>query len=476
MNDLRRRILRNSLRTFDLAVMLLALAISAGILDHASAHDLGRILAMRVKVTNFALLLMLVATWNIGFLQFGLYRSRRIAAQKQEFLDIVKSTFFGSAVLGIAKWSFDIRLIPMNGLPLFFLISTAVIIASRVLLRALLKWVRRRGRNLRYVLLVGTTERAIELAGKLESRLDLGYRIAGFASDEAPEGPAFAESGYRVVCGVRDIREFLRNHVVDEVMITLPEWSSFATILEIEAICDEQGVIVRRLAQTTQRAWRQVHEVEGEVLLRNGKDSLDSWGAAVKRCFDLVGATALLVCCSPVLLAAAIAIKITSGSPILFTQERVGLHKRTFRIYKFRTMVQDAEQRMAELEKQNEVSGPVFKIRKDPRITRVGAFLRKTSIDEMPQLLNVIKGDMSLVGPRPLPVRDYAGFSEDSHRRRLSVRPGITCSWQIEGRSSIPFDQWMRLDLQYIDKWSFWLDLRILLKTVPAVLKGSGAA
>jgi lipopolysaccharide/colanic/teichoic acid biosynthesis glycosyltransferase len=166
----------------------------------------------------------------------------------------------------------------------------------------------------------------------------------------------------------------------------------------------------------------------------------------------------------------------TSGSPILFTQERVGLHKRTFRIYKFRTMVPDAEQRQAELAGQNEVSGPVFKIRKDPRITRVGNFLRKTSIDEVPQLLNVIKGDMSLVGPRPLPLRDYAGFSEDSHRRRLSVRPGITCSWQIEGRNSIPFDQWMRLDLQYIDKWSFWLDLRILLKTVPAVLKGSGAA
>lgn len=476
MNDLRRRILRNSLRTFDIAIMLLAFAISAGILNHASIHEFGRILAMRVKVTNFALLLMLISTWNISFLQFGLYRSRRIAAQKEELLDIVKSIFFASAVLGIAKWTFNIRLLPMNGLPLFFLIATAVIISSRLLLRAFLKRVRRHGRNLRYVLVAGTSERAIELAQKLESRLDLGYRIAGFASDDMPQSRVFAESGYSVVCGVKDIREFLRHHVVDEVMITLPEWSSFATIREIEGICDEQGVIVRRLAQAMESSWRQVHEVEGEVLLRNGKDSLDSWDAAVKRCFDLVSATALLLLCSPILIAAAIAIKMTSGSPILFTQERVGLHKRIFRIYKFRTMVRDAEQRMVELEKQNEVSGPVFKIRKDPRITPVGAFLRKTSIDEMPQLLNVIKGDMSLVGPRPLPLRDYAGFSEDSHRRRLSVRPGITCSWQIEGRNSIPFDQWMRLDLQYIDKWSFWLDLRILLKTLPAVLKGSGAA
>jgi exopolysaccharide biosynthesis polyprenyl glycosylphosphotransferase len=476
MNELRRRILHKSLRIFDIGVMLMAFGISAGILDHATLADAGRILGMRIKVTNFILLLALIGIWHITFTQFGLYRSRRIAAQKQEFLDILKSTLFGAVVLGVAKWTFTIRLLPLNGLPLFFLLSTAVIVCSRVLLRALLKWVRRHGRNLRYVLLVGTSERAIELAQKLESRLDLGYRIAGFASEGGAVAPGLAESGYRVVCGAGDIRDFLRHHVVDEVMITLPEWSSFASIVEIEAICDEQGVIVRRLAQATDNSLRQVHEVEGEVLLRNGKDSLDSWGATLKRCFDVVAATVLLMCWSPILIAAAIAIKLTSRGPVLFTQERVGLHKRTFRIYKFRTMVADAEQRLAELEDRNEVSGPVFKIQKDPRITGVGNFLRKTSIDEMPQLLNVIRGDMSLVGPRPLPLRDYAGFSEDSHRRRLSVRPGITCSWQIEGRSSIPFDQWMRLDLQYIDKWSFWLDLRILLKTVPAVLKGSGAA
>ncbi len=476
MNELRRRILHNSLQIFDIAVMLLAFGISAGILDHTTLTDFGKILAMRIKVTNFVLVMMLIGVWHVMFAQFGLYRSRRIAAQQQELLDILKSTVMGTAILGVAKWIFTIRLLPINALPVFFLISTAVIVCSRLLLRWLLKWVRKRGRNLRYVLLVGASERSIELARKLESRLDLGYRIAGFAHDGVTLSPAFAESGYRVVCGLHDIREFLRHHVVDEVMITLPEWSSFAAILEIEALCDEQGVIVRRLAQAAESSYRHVNQVEGEVLLRNGKDSLDTWGATLKRCFDVVGATALLVCSSPLLLVAAAAIKLTSRGTVLFTQERVGLHKRTFRIYKFRTMVPDAEQRLAELADRNEVPGPVFKIRKDPRITRVGHLLRKTSIDEVPQLLNVIRGDMSLVGPRPLPLRDYAGFSEDSHRRRLSVRPGITCSWQIEGRSSIPFDQWMRLDLQYIDKWSFWLDMRILLKTVPAVLKGSGAA
>lgn len=144
-------------------------------------------------------------------------------------------------------------------------------------------------------------------------------------------------------------------------------------------------------------------------------------------------------------------------------------------MYKFRTMIPNAEKMMGRLEGLNEMSGPVFKIKNDPRITRVGKILRRASIDELPQLLNVLKGDMSLVGPRPLPVRDYEGFSEDWQRRRFSVRPGITCLWQIAGRSSIPFEQWMRLDLQYVDEWSLWLDLKILARTIPAVFKGAGA-
>jgi exopolysaccharide biosynthesis polyprenyl glycosylphosphotransferase len=184
----------------------------------------------------------------------------------------------------------------------------------------------------------------------------------------------------------------------------------------------------------------------------------------------------VLTLISPVLLITTILIKLTSPGPVLFVQKRLGFNKRHFNVYKFRTMVVDAEKRMSEVEHLNEVSGPVFKIKNDPRITPIGRFLRKMSIDELPQLWNVMKGDMSLVGPRPLPVRDYEGFSQDWQRRRFSVRPGITCLWQIKGRSSIPFEQWMELDLQYIDKWSLWLDLEILLRTIPAVLKGSGAA
>ena len=181
----------------------------------------------------------------------------------------------------------------------------------------------------------------------------------------------------------------------------------------------------------------------------------------------------------PVFAIVAILVKLTSRGPVFFVQQRLGLNKRMFQIYKFRTMVVDAEKKLKEVEHLNEVSGPVFKIKNDPRLTPLGRFLRKTSIDELPQLFNVLKGDMSLVGPRPLQVRDYELFNQickDWQRRRFSVRPGITCLWQVNGRSSVQFEKWMELDLQYIRRWSLWLDLQILIKTIPAVLKGSGAA
>jgi lipopolysaccharide/colanic/teichoic acid biosynthesis glycosyltransferase len=176
------------------------------------------------------------------------------------------------------------------------------------------------------------------------------------------------------------------------------------------------------------------------------------------------------------MLVVAILVKMTSPGPVFFRQTRVGLNKRQFTIYKFRTMVENAERLQEELLSMNEMTGPVFKITKDPRITPLGRILRKTSIDELPQLVNVLKGDMSLVGPRAMSLRDYQRFDQDWQRRRFSVKPGITCLWQIRGRNSVPFQKWMELDMQYIDEWSLWLDLTILVRTVPAVLRGTGAA
>jgi len=217
-------------------------------------------------------------------------------------------------------------------------------------------------------------------------------------------------------------------------------------------------------------------EMAGEPVITLAPRIPEMGAQMAKRLLDIVLSAAALAALAPVLLLAAIATRVASPGPVLFAQKRLGRGKRIFSMYKFRTMVPDAERRQAALEHLNEASGPVFKIQNDPRITPLGRYLRRSSIDELPQLFNVLKGDMSLVGPRPLPVRDYQGFSQDWQRRRFCVRPGITCLWQIKGRSAIPFDRWMQLDLEYIERCSLRLDLEILVRTIPAVLRGSGAA
>ena len=201
-----------------------------------------------------------------------------------------------------------------------------------------------------------------------------------------------------------------------------------------------------------------------------------SWALFVKSLMDKLGAIVALVLSSPLLIAAWIGIRIASPGPAIFTQMRSGRHGHPFKMYKFRSMCTDAEQKQQELLAMNQMSGPVFKVERDPRIFPLGRLLRKLSIDELPQLINVLKGDMSLVGPRPLPVYEVEKFADPAHRRRLSMKPGITCLWQISGRNEIKnFDQWVELDLKYIDNWSLWLDISILLRTIPAVLLGSGA-
>jgi exopolysaccharide biosynthesis polyprenyl glycosylphosphotransferase len=327
------------------------------------------------------------------------------------------------------------------------------------------------------MLIVGTNSRATEFAKKIDAKPALGYRIVGFVDQEWHGSPQFQQTGYSLTCNFDGLPGLLRSSVIDEVVLALPVRSLHSRASEIAALCEEQGIVVRlfdvfELKSSQTRA----EDFEGRPFITHYRGSHDGWPGAIKRAIDILVSMAALSFLSPVMLMTAILIKLSSPGPVLFVQKRLGFNKRHFGVYKFRTMVADAEKRMSEVEHLNEVSGPVFKIKNDPRITALGRFLRKTSIDELPQLWNVLKGDMSLVGPRPLPVRDYEGFSQDWQRRRFSVRPGITCLWQIKGRSSIPFEQWMELDLQYIDKWSLWLDLEIMVRTIPAVLKRSGAA
>jgi exopolysaccharide biosynthesis polyprenyl glycosylphosphotransferase len=363
-------------------------------------------------------------------------------------------------------------------LVLFWAINSTGMLASRFFLRRLLAGFRRHGRNLRYIVILGTNARALEFARRIETKPEWGYRNLGFA-DESWHGMAeFERSGERLISDLSGLAEFLRHNVVDEVAIYLPLRSFYEEASRVAALCGQHGITVRfdsnifglKIAHPSMEAF------DADPYFTPQSETRDGWPVIFKRLLDIAGSFVLLVSLLPLFALVAVLIKLTSPGPVFFQQERVGLNKRRFLICKFRTMVTNAEQMMSHLEVLNEVPGPVFKIKDDPRITGIGKWLRRTSIDELPQLLNVLKGDMSLVGPRPLPVRDYQGFNEDWQRRRFSVRPGITCLWQVQGRSSIAFEQWMQLDIQYLDEWSLWLDLKILARTIPAVVKGSGAA
>jgi exopolysaccharide biosynthesis polyprenyl glycosylphosphotransferase len=265
---------------------------------------------------------------------------------------------------------------------------------------------------------------------------------------------------------------------VDEVVVTLPMRSFYEQIHRIVETCETQGITVHLLSHFFPLKIARVHVTEfaGMPLLTFRTGALSSWHAGLKRGFDIAVSAGLLLVLAPLFLLIALLIKVSSpDGPIFFVQTRVGYNRRHFKMVKFRTMVPDAEERQKELERLNEAQGAVFKIKHDPRVTALGRFLRKTSIDELPQLLNVLKGDMSLVGPRPLPLRDAARFDEKWLQRRWSVKPGLTCLWQVNGRQHDNFHAWIQQDLAYIDQWSFGLDLKILAKTIPAVLRGDGA-
>ncbi|MFZ2642452.1 MAG: sugar transferase [Verrucomicrobiia bacterium] len=278
------------------------------------------------------------------------------------------------------------------------------------------------------------------------------------------------------VQSAEDLEKLLREKPVDVVIFTSGK-SSLNDVESAILACEIEGVeawLVADFVRTSITRPR-MDELMGKPMLvfRSAPDV--SWALLLKNVLDRLGAAVLLVLLSPLMLAIAVLIKMGSQGPVLFRQPRSGLRGRVFIMNKFRSMVSDAEQRRMELMVFNEMDGPVFKIAKDPRVTSIGRFLRRTSLDELPQLVNVLLGEMSLVGPRPLPVHEIKQFKSPWQRRRLSMKPGITCLWQIAGRNTIGFEEWMRLDLQYIDTWSLWLDFKILLKTVPVVLVGKGA-
>lgn len=430
----------------------------------------------RVKVANVLLVAVMLGIWYLSFLVQGIYRSHRLSSLREELAEVGKAVFFSSAALLIVaqlgKWqTITVWTSVSIGLIALFLIG-----GTRALLRLNLRRLRFRGHNLKKLVIIGTGARAEWFAKQVLNRADFGYKLIGYVDSKS----RFNNNGLSKVPWLGDVPDLARiisTEIIDEVFIALPIKSQYSQIESAISLLEEQGIMVHlasdlfphKLARS--RPW----EFEGAPLLSLHSAPPVSWRTEIKRLIDVVGSALLLLFSLPLLLIVSIAIKLDSPGPVLFVQERVGLNKRRFQMFKFRTMRRDAESLMKDLEHLNEKSGPIFKIRKDPRITRVGRWLRITSIDELPQLLNVFLGDMSIVGPRPLSVRDALRMEEAWQKRRFSVKPGLTCLWQVSGRSNLSFEQWMQLDLEYIDRWSLILDWSILLRTIPAILTARGA-
>jgi exopolysaccharide biosynthesis polyprenyl glycosylphosphotransferase len=319
------------------------------------------------------------------------------------------------------------------------------------------------------MLILGTSDGAVRFARDVEQHTALGLRVMGFVGEAPPVGSRWPYLGT-----IGSISDVLHDQVVDEVAICLP-FSEWPQVEEIAQVCEEEGKIVRIPLDIPHfgSGLRFVEDLDGTAVLSLVRGPDRMLGLAIKRVVDVLAASIGLVLLSPLLLGVALYIRLRDGSPVIFRQVRVGIHGRPFTMYKFRTMVPDAEDRFGDVEHLSVTNGPAFKLPNDPRITPWGRKLRRASIDELPQLVNVLKGEMSLVGPRPAPPREVAAY-DLWHRRRLSMKPGITGLWQLSSRLDEDFDARARLDLDYIDRWSLWLDLRIVAMTLPAVLQLDG--
>ena len=325
--------------------------------------------------------------------------------------------------------------------------------------------------NKRTFIIVGSNKRAVKFAYLFESNNILGFYNLGYIDNEN-----FSGEDIKILGKLKNYAEIVRNTVVDVVVVALPIRSYYDDIMEVVAISERHGICVHYLANIFEPKHSHVTASKigalSSIIMYTAP--LEDWRMLTKRFFDVIFSIILIFLTLPIMVIIAVAIKLGDNGDVLFRQPRVGYNKRIFKVYKFRTMCKDADKMQDKISQLNEMDGPVFKIKNDPRISPFGRFLRKYSLDELPQLFNVLKGDMSIVGPRPMPLGDYKGFSEDWHRRRFSMRPGLTCYWQVRGRNALPFETWMRFDMEYIDNWNLFEDLKIILLTIPEVLRGGG--
>lgn len=420
---------------------------------------------------------LFIAVWLLGASDQRLFGSHRGESLKSQLFLVGKTLLFSLGVTLILMLFFLRKGIDREYYGLFGAAVTVYILLFRTTMRLVLWSIRRKGYNFRQILIVGANPRARHLVEVMVGHGQYGYHLIGLLDDEPDRIEFLKDFGVTYLGGLQELERVLLQNVVDEVYMCLPVRKYYTTINSAAHLCEGVGVPVRLIADLfpLRVATSRVHQLEDIPLLSLSAIPEAHAQLIMKRAVDmLVAVTFIVTVASWLFPIIGLLIKLESKGPIFFLQDRVGLNGRRFKCIKFRSMVVNAEELKAKLAAQNEADGPVFKMKNDPRMTRIGKWIRKFSIDELPQFLNVFLGDMSLVGPRPPVPKEVEEYTWDQ-RRRLSVRPGITGLQQVSGRSDVSFEEWVELDLTYIDNWSIMQDIRILFRTFQVVALAKGA-
>lgn len=451
------------IRFLRLADALLVAVIFAAVWDRQFLRGAGDLFAV----------LLLVPFHGLLFHYFGLYESHRLGGAAELARKLLSAQITGALGVSLLLWAVG-SVEKLSALLLFYATTSTIILIQRALLYAGLRLLRRRGFDTRNVCVVGSWESAQRMAERFSRHAEWGLRVT-CVGEGLPNARRYYSFPSRELLNT-SLEEVLRTEVVDEFLIAVKPQELAGETVTVK-LCEQYGVLGRVLIEPLPAGPgtdAQIEEFCGTASITVAAPRRKEAEFFFKRCMDLVLAFLLPILLAPVLLLVALLVKLSSPGPVIFSQRRVGRNGRQFPMYKFRTMVNGAEALLPQVAHRNITGGPVFKDPSDWRVTPVGGVLRRFSIDELPQLFNVLKGDMSLVGPRPLPVQEAACVS-GLHRRRFSMRPGLTCLWQVNGRNDVEYTRWMTYDVEYVDGWSLWLDAKLLLRTIPVVLSGRGA-
>lgn len=466
-------------KLLDLGLTAVAFLLAYAFRKWLLAPELG---GLAIQPNYYIVLLLILFIWSQVFQELGLYESYRRKNLLQVYSALVRALGTAMVLLLLALYVLHIDEVSRLLLGLFLLTDLLLLLLSKgLILRALHNHLRR-GFNIRHVLVIGSRQLAVSVITTMHRHEEIGYRIVGCLDPDTRVVGQEVVEGVKVIDTVERLPEILREQVVDEVIFAM-RLKRVPRATKLIAAAETLGVTVRivpdwqleRKLYDPNLSRVRLESFLGVVTMTISTVPPASSALHVKTILDYLFAAAALLLLSPLLLLIGAAIKLKSPGPVIFSQERCGLNGRCFPVFKFRTMVMDAEAKLAELRAHNEADGPVFKIRQDPRIIPwVGTFLRKTSLDELPQLFNILRGEMSLIGPRP-PIPQEVEEYEPWQRRRLSMKPGITGLWQTSAnRNDVSFEEWMALDLKYIDNWSLFLDSKIFFKTALVMITGMG--